>query len=295
MALATEKSATLDHRMMLTCDFAVINSLQVEPEARADLEGLSIMPARFQGQEHLFPLLVELRTLSDSQRIDMIDRMATWQASRGTPYFSALLKCPDGKDVLCQHLTRRSDVRLSDGGQDVLRLHDPRLFRHLPWMLRSEQMVALLGNISCWTWHGSDGLWYSLRNPGASPAHRLLPLRIDSDQWPLLLRIPEQHAVVATLRRRSPQLVDDERLAQKVNSALSDGERSMPGSSPPDRQLFAEHVIRFGERLKDHPQFQARMATVRAGKQSYFAAFADLDDETLKAWTTPPELAKECP
>jgi hypothetical protein len=110
-----------------------------------------------------------------------------------------------------------------------------------------------------------------------------------------LLRIPDLHAVIATLRHRSPQLVDDERLARQVNGALNDGERSMPGSSPADRQLFAEHVIRFGERLKDHPQFQARMAPVCAGKQSYFAAFADLDDETLKAWVASPELAKECP
>lgn len=295
MALSTEKSTALDHRMMLTYDFAVINSLQVEPEARADLEGLSIMPARFQGQDHLFPLLVELRTLSDSQRIDMIDRMATWQASRGTPYFSALLTCPDGKDVLCRHLIKHSDVRLPNGRRDVLRLHDPRLFHHLLWMLRPEQIVTLLGNIACWTWHGQDGVWHSLRNTDASPARRLENLRIAPDQWPLLLRLPDQHAVIAALRRQSPQLTDDARLARQVNNALAEAERSMPGSRPADRQLFAEHAIRFGTRLHRHPEYQTRLAAVRAGKRSYFAAFADLGDETLQAWAATSELAKECP
>lgn len=294
MTISVEASIMLDHRLMLAHDYAIINGMQVEPEARSDLEGRPVVPARFHEQAYLFPILVNLRKLPETQRIDLIDRATAWHASRGNPYFSALLTSPDAEDVLCRHLIKRSDVRLPDGTHDVLRWHDPRVFRHLSWILRPEQMAALLGNIRHWTWCDPDRSWCRLENPQASPAQRVIGLRLDTDQWPHLMRLPDIHAVLATLQRKAPSLPHDDKLVQRVDAALAVAERQWPSARDVDRQLFAEHTIRFGDRLHHHTQFQARMAPVRMGEQSYFSAFADLDDETLQTWATSSELAKDC-
>ena len=294
MTVSVEKSIKLDHRLMLAHDYAIINGMQVEPEARADLKVTPLVPPRFIEQAHLFPLLVELRTLPETQRIDLIDRTMQWHSVRGTPYFSALLSCPDAKDILCQHLIKRSDVWLPDGAHDVLRLHDPRLFRHLPRILRPEQMAALLGNIRRWTWREHGSTWCSLANQQASPAQRMAGFRVDANQWPQLMRLPDIHAVLARLKRNAPAQAHNDELVQRVDMALAEAEHQMPTARAADKRLFAEHAIRFGERLHHHPQFQSRVAPVRAGTRSYFSAFADLDDEILQAWAAPSEFAKEC-
>lgn len=293
MAVYIEALDAPCHRTMLEHDFALISAMQVEPEARADLHGIPVVPERHRSQPHLFPLLVELRALNDRQRVGLLDRMASWQKSRGTPYFSALLACPDSADTLPRHLVKRSDVVLPSGIPDVLRLHDPRLFRHLAWILRPEQHATLLASIRRWTWPEPDGSWRSMVHEGAGPALRLQRLRIDSAQWSQLSHLNDLHIVLANLRQTAPSLTQDDQLAQRAEAAIADAGR-LPKAVAADRQLFAEHVIRFGERLQRHPQFQARMAVVHTGQQGYFAAVADLDDETLMAWATSPEPAKEC-
>lgn len=282
------------HRTMLAHDYAIINAMQVEPEARADLDGRSIVPARHREKAHLFPLLVELRALTDHQRFELLNRMSSWQATRGIPYFSALLACPDNSDVLLRHLIQRCDVVLPNGEPDVLRLHDPRFFRHLVRILRPEQHDALLANIHRWTWPEPDGTWRSIVHPDGGPAGRLKQLRFDDSQWAQMLRLPNLQAVLAALQRTAPALAHDNKLVQRVDAVLTEAERQWPNACASDRQLFAEHAICYGEKLHHHTQFQARMALVRTGEQGYFSAFADLDDETLRAWATPSEFAKEC-
>lgn len=287
---------TLDapwHRTMREHDFALINTLQVEPEARADLDGLSLAPARHSHQAELFPLLIELRALGEAQRIALLDRMSAWQASRGTPYFGALLACADAAHVLARHLVKRADVVLPDGTKDVLRLHDPRLFRHLAWVFRPEQHAALLANIRCWTWPEPGGTWRSMRHSEASPAWRTARLRIDDVQWAQLRRLGDLRIVLANLQASGAMTMPHGTLAPRVDAALAQAE-TLPNATAQDRQLFAEHRVRFGEQLPRHPQFHARMALVLAGQQGYFAAFASLDDATLAAWAASPETAKEC-
>lgn len=292
MLSSVENLVALDHQTMLMHDFGIINAMQVEPEARTDLTGQPLVPNRHNSRAHLFPLLVELRALTEHQRISLLDRMTSWQTERATPYFSALLACPDSTDVLRRHLIQRCDVTLPDGTLDVLRLHDPRLFRHLTWILRSEQLNTLLANVGRWTWPERDGTWRSMVHSDASPAHRLHRLKFDDAQWVQLARLCDLHAVLATLQQTNPSLTQDGALAQRVDAMLAKLER-LPNANSADKQLFAEHAIRFGERLHLHPKCQAIMASVREGKRSYFSAFAAFDDETLAAWAASTEFAKE--
>lgn len=294
VGIEVQNIGTPDHRTILAHDFALINALQVEPTARADFGAMPVVPSRFEHQAHLFPVLVELRKLPDDQRVGLLDRMETWRQSRGTPYFSALLTCDDDAATLLRHLIHRIDVRLSDGSRDVLRLHDPRVFRHLPWILRPEQLSALLGNIQRWSWPGADATWSTMVHGAASPARRLYRFQIDATQWPSVLRIADTNAVLATLQCVAPELERNVKLAPVIDAQLAEAERDFPGAAPADRRLYAEHRVHFGAQLYRRPEMQSRMARVTAGTQGYFAACAGLDDETLAAWAESTQLAKEC-
>lgn len=283
MAVTESIIETLDHRVMQAHAFALLDPMQVEPEARDDLTVIPLVPKRHAAQSHLFPLLVSLAALSDTTRAGLIERMDAWQGERGTPFFSALLACDEAPETLARHLTRRSDARLPSGARDVLRLHDPRVIRHVRWILQPQQLAALCGSVRAWSWPEPDGSWHCLQpdEPRVSSWQR--PLNLTQVQWARLNRIPAMNAVVNTLVQTSDRFTDDTLLARQVDRRLAEAEQSFPGSSRDDHTLYAEHVLRFGVELYWHADIRSRMARVEAGETTYFAAFARFEDADLEA------------
>lgn len=283
------------HRTLLEHDFALIEPIRVEASARADLGGWPVVPKGREESADNCPLLVELRILSNEERIALLERITAWPATRGVPYFSALIDCPDAVETLQHHLANRSSVRHSDGHTVWLRYHDPRVFPYLSWMLHPDQLGTLLASIRRWTWPGADGRWHSLIHEGASAGKRAGGLRIDADQWPDIGRAASITAVRVALTRTAPELQQDAALAQAVNQRLVEAARTFPHATTDGRRLYAEHAVRFGDGLFRHPDMQHQLAPVFAGQQDYLPACADLDDATLRAWATSSELAKDRP
>jgi len=206
----------LTHRLFLAQDYAVINPLQVGAEGYADLDVVRLLPVGLERHEHMMPLLVELRRLPEDTRIELLERANRWSSEHDMPLFSALLACPVEMSRLVFHLQRQMVLRGPRGNSAWLRFHDPRVFRHLRWLLAPEQMAGLLGPVAAWTWHDPGrACWHEHGRPRTYPHARLT---LSQAQW---------HALgeLEALARRLEALADngevaDDALARRVLNEL---------------------------------------------------------------------------
>ncbi|MDO1530631.1 DUF4123 domain-containing protein [Fulvimonas sp. R45] len=268
--------SALDHRLIQSHDYAIVNPLQVDISLWGDLDAKATVPRTFKDQPELFPLLIDLNALPFARRIALIEQSEAWAQNHDQPMLSALLKSDAPRDRVVQHLARAMHVR-RDGRDRVFRFHDPRVFQHLQWLFDSAQMKALLGPLDTWTWRAPSGDWSSWAAPGAAAT----ALRIRADQWPILLRMEDINMVLATLADAVPSLAVEEKLVRRIDGLLAESAQDWGMAAPDDRQLFACQAIRFHPRIHAHPALKTRLATVRDGTQSYVGACADLDDAVM--------------
>lgn len=191
-----------DHRTLLTCDYVLLNPLQIPAESWKDLPTTPLIPKGYQAQPELFPRLLALNELNQSTRVDLLNRQMTWERSEDDPWFSALLFTPVDVGRLQRHLCRLMPMQLPDGSPGLLRHHDPRTSRHLAWLLNPEQRNQWLGPIERWCWRNPNRTWTQVerRAPATSP------LRFTKEQLGTVLRIGEINLCLARLARTVPHL-----------------------------------------------------------------------------------------
>lgn len=261
--------------------FAVINAAQAAPEYWADLPSQSIAPEAYRGQAELFPVLVDLAPLDETQRATIQEREANYTAKFGKPYLMALLDATCTPASLITHVGRRMVVRLQDGQEDILRFYDPLVFRHLRWQLSTEQMDSLFGPVDAWHWKEPDGTWHTHQRQAEQPSIR--PLRLTPAQWPSLLRMADLQRAIRMLARDEPQQANRIETAKLLDQSLADAQSINGLDDRGDRILFALQAQRFGRAIHDHPVLRQRLNWVRNGTATtYVLACADLENEHLK-------------
>lgn len=266
----------LDHRLILAHDYAIINPLQVDISVWGDMVTEPMVPQVFKSQPNLFPRLIDLNALSSERRIALIEQSDNWGKSYDQPMLSALLKSSARHDRVVQHFARTMHVR-RDGKDRVFRFHDPRVFRHLSWLLDSVQMRALLGPLDTWTWRTVTGDWQSFVIPDATSTL----LHIRSEQWPILLRMEDINVVLAMLGDVIPSRPIEEKLVRRIDALLTESSRTHSMAAPEDRQLFVFQALRFHPHIHAHPVLKTKLSLVRESQQSYVGACTDLDEPAM--------------
>lgn len=258
-------------------DYALVNAAQTDPSYWADLEPLPVVPERYRAQPELFPVLVDVRALEPGMRSKIRERAIAWERDSDTPYFMALLDAPVTASQLVAHLTKRMVVQRPDGEGDVLRFYDPFVFRHLSWLLTSEQLDSLLGPIDCWHW--SDGAWHA--HCRSAQQASLRPLRLTSGQWPTLMRMADINRALLQIKRIAPDHPADPDTAQTLDTLLDEAWQRYRMNDRQDRVLYATQAVRIHRHIHGHPALRERLHLVETGQLSFVAACADLDDAGL--------------
>lgn len=285
--MAEPKQVVLDHRQWLAQDFALVNPLQVEALHWEDLPNTPLVAGALQEQQHLFPRLVTLRSLPEPQRMDLLGRSERWQRDSDMPLFSALLQSRASPGRVASHLTKRMLLVSPEDGQVWLRYHDPRVFKHLEWLFTDAQMRAFFGPIEAWTWCDPlNGKWYRRSQPESAPS---AGLQLSKEQWGSLRRMKLLNLSLRAISRKSLQIVLDGEVASRLDGYLREAIDQEGMSEPDDVRLYAEHALRYGVQLHQHPTMRTLIEDARTGECSYVGSCAELSDADLSA------MAKQSP
>src|SRR5690606_5180484 len=168
-------------------------------------------------------------------------------------------------------------LKRNDGGRVWLRFHDPRVFRHLCWLLADAQLAALMG--PAMTWLGYDPLrssWSAWSRPDVPTPPRL---RLSSGQWEAL----EQFEA---LNRCLRDFADEGRVTDDATArGLLEGllaARTHGLTQRDDVILYARQQFAHGKGIGEIPAVKRRLQQVRAQAMSDATACADLPEEDLR-------------
>ena len=182
MDLDTHVNAPIDtgHRTFLAQTHAIIDPTQVAAACFADLSCEPLEPVELSGYLRQPPLLVALDAMSRDRRLEVLDRAELHLRERGRPLFCTLLACNEAAH-LRGHLRHLMGLWRPGKGRVWFRVHDPRVFRHLRWLLTPAQMAEVMGPVHAWTWHEPlGGTWRTHHRPDA---HAPFGLLLQPDQW----------------------------------------------------------------------------------------------------------------
>lgn len=259
-----------DHRRLAAHQYAIINPLQVERSQWNELSTIPLVPQALYGREQSMPHLLHLMPLDDSQRADLLTRADTWDAHNDHAFFGLLLKSPVSPERLVPHLTRQLVIRMSQGGA-LLRWYDPRVFRHLRWLLTIEQLHGFSGPVTAWTWRESSEHWLTHEVPAANSVHT--QLRLTPDQEAKIGRMGVLNRTIAQLKRCAPELVIDDDLSRRLDAYLQQAFDRYGLIDEADARLFAEQAVRYPG-IHQQPDAIQRLECVRQGQISYVGACA---------------------
>lgn len=270
----------LDHRLLFAQDFALLNPLQIENSLWSDLPVTPLLSEETRSQPQLVPQLLELRSLGDAERVELLERSDRHQRGSRHPYFSALLSTDATFDEVRAQLARHLMITAPDQTRALLRYYDPRVFKHLRWLLSEDQLNLLLGRIDTWHWQGGRGGWSNHRRCGTSLLSRLY---LQPEQWSTLQRLGLLNKSLQQIRRHLPDTTDDASLARRTDGFLDAAHQHYGLTDAADRCLFAVQAIVYHPAIHTHPQLLQRLARTREATSSYVGACRDLTPPTLRS------------
>lgn len=263
----------LDHRLFLAQDYALINPMQVSLGQRSDLETVRLLPKGLERHTRMMPLLLELKSLPQSRRLDLLERAEWWSGNYDMPLFSALMAGAVDMRKLQMHLVRNMLLRRSGAAGAWLRFHDPRVFRHLRWMLDDEQMARLMGPVAVWTWYDPlSGQWQAHERAVDASSRRLI---LTQEQWLALDQLEALNRCLRDLAEELPAPADDG-IARQLVEGLKDAQKQGLRETA-DRGLYARQRLRHGPNFHLRNDMRERLRRARKGETSYVAACTDVE------------------
>ncbi|QOW24778.1 DUF4123 domain-containing protein [Lysobacter sp. H23M47] len=280
----------LDHRLLLAQDYALINPLQVDSSLWHDLPLVPLSPKELAAKPVSMPRLLALREMTEHDCLQLLQRVHEQARRNKYPYFSALIVSSRTTRELSAQLAERMIVRVRDRRNAILRYFDPRVFRHLRWILNKTQMDSLLRSVAVWTWLTPDGNWTQHQCANAASPSRL---RLTDKQWEALQRLRLLHRCLEQMAIHVPKTLNDDAIAQHVDALLHLAYTEYGLRDGDDRSLYALQAARFHPRIGEHPEIRIRLCKVQKGDISYVGACADLSDDALSRFAG--QLASNVP
>lgn len=270
---------SLQHRSLWEHDYALINPLQVDSKLWSDLPAVALVPDGLEESADLMPRLLLLTKLGGKERIALLDRAKKHENFSNFPYFSSLIASKEEPTFLAACLRRQLVARFNKT-KVFFRYFDPRVFKHLEWILSDAQLSALLYGVETWTWRDELGKWciHNQTKFCTYPRFRLL-----SEQWDQVKRIHLINQVVAKIEDASNDIVMANRsISRLIDELLVQASENYNLINSEDRCLYAYHGVIYGTDIFRHPEFAARLARTKNSEQSYIKATRDLDPAMLK-------------
>lgn len=280
----------LDHRLLLAQDYALINPLQVDSSLWHDLPLVPLSPKDLAGEPASMPRLLALREMAEPACLHLLERVHEQARRCKYPYFSALIVSSRTANEVSAQLAERMIVRGPDRRSAILRYFDPRVFRHLRWILNKTQMDSLLRNIHIWTWLTPAGNWSQHHCASAASPSRL---RLTDKQWQTLQRLRLLNRCLEQIAIHVPKTLNDDAIAQHVDVLLHTAHTEYGLCGDEDRTLYALQAARFHPRIGEHPEIRVRLSNVQNGEISYVGACGDLSDDALSRFAG--QLASSVP
>lgn len=262
----------VDHRVLADHAFAILNPLQLERACWEDLPVHSLVPAELSVKRHAMPLLLDLAVIDDALLGTLLSRADAWDRLNDSPFFSALLRTAAPRERVLARLSAQLVQKAPDGSRFLVRWFDPRVFRHLLWLLTPSQLQALLYPEEAWTWrHGTRWQRHDLQTGPPSTS-----LRLGNAQWGTVKRIGVLNRVLQHLERVELPIPQEPSLLQHIDHLLVLAYEHHGLSQEADLKLFCEHGVRYGERAFAHPALAERLRATREHGVSYVGVCADL-------------------
>ncbi|WP_137189652.1 DUF4123 domain-containing protein [Stenotrophomonas rhizophila] len=259
--------AAIPHRIFLESQYLIVNPMQVDPREWSQLESVSIVSTRLKHEAHMMPRLVSLDKLPLERKLELLDRNELSIAKGNGALWSCALRSDSSLDETAGHLARAQVLRTPHGQYFLLRHHDPRVFRHLIWMLRASQLAALMGPISVWSWLDADsGQWQQVARPQDRSGGGLV-----AQEWGGINRIGLVNAVLRDVRKARMDVALDESLYRQIDSALKRAIEIEGLGDAEDQRLYALHCIHYGDAWSERADVQAVLTRVKSGDGSYYA------------------------
>lgn len=271
--MSADISLVMDHRLFRQHNYALLNPLQVDAAQWQHLPTRALVPEMVSAQPTLMPRLVLLNRLSDDERMALLDKSDAWQAANDAPLLPVLLDYRGDPDVLAAHLKKQMLARHTSGDWFWIRFHDPRVYRHLHWVLDTTQLSRLLGPCSALTWFDPTQMrWYS--DPRA-PQEQTPASRFSNQQWDSIFRMELLNRVLKQLRYDHPDMplepADYRRIDETIRVAV-DIEKLQDTD---DQVAYACNTHLFGAGFHGHPLARQCLDDVRRGAYSYVGGMAD--------------------
>ncbi|CAN7634289.1 DUF4123 domain-containing protein [Trinickia sp. LjRoot230] len=139
----------LNGKLELPSEPSVYTVGELVPEAQSELAGAAPM---LYCAEHPSEQLPALRERAEQDRM-----------SGAPPVLCAILECDKASHRLQQHLAERLVLPKPTEGTAIFRFYDPRVFAHLQWILKPEQLGALMGPAARWTYLDRNAGWVTVQ------------------------------------------------------------------------------------------------------------------------------------
>lgn len=257
----------MPHRVFMEAEYLIVNPMQVDACEWKQLESISIAPRRLKHEAHMLPRLVAIQDLKREHKVELLDRNELALKNGGNALWSCALKSGASFESTAAHLAKVQVLKTPHGQHFLLRCHDPRVFRHLIWILEPHQLALLMGPIEIWSWMDSDTLrWYQTPRPSD-----VLGGRLTGREWGGINRIGLLNATLRDLQRIRADVALDQVLFRQIDAALEQAIEVEGLSDSEDQCLYAQHCIFHGDAWSSRPDVKAVLQRVRNGESSYYS------------------------
>jgi hypothetical protein len=219
---------------------------ELVPGARLELAGAA--PVLYCA-EHPNEQLPALRERAEQRR-----------ALGAPPVICAIVESDKASHRLQQHLADRLILPKPTEGTAIFRFYDPRVFAHLRWILKPEQLGALLGPAARWTYLDRQAEWVTV--DGAKVPNG--DFSLTSAQYKQVERIEVIERALEALRGNGAAITPD--MPSLLDAQLAKGETY--GLSGGDLLAFSLHGTVVSPYFDRHPRVRTLL---QASEKSPYA------------------------
>lgn len=247
-ALALPEGETLGHRLLTGNRYALV-AAENRHQLPAEIVALPIAQGVLADSAELMPVLIETDRLSEGQRVVLMNCMDGARASGEAPILSALLASEAPAQRLVSHIAA-AQLRGNDKGETAwLRMHDPRVWLHLPRIVNDSDLRALYGPVTRWS-VCIGGQWVA-NEPTEGHQSRSNWSRTNAAQWAALGRIGPVNRVLAKLRLLSHEELIEH--SQQIDELVARAESFYGLTAAADLVAFATLGMTIHPRFDEFP------------------------------------------
>ncbi len=268
------------HRQILEYPIAIISEsvLDIVP-LLSSFRTLSLEPQAVALPAGTCPHLVLLDGASPDLRVALLDELESTYVTGEPRGLLALLGSNAPVDQVASHLRSMMFRRKPGSDRYWIRLHDPRVFMHLPRILSPAQLHGLMGSIDVWCWRDLDlGTWTCTARPAEDKPH---DESWSESQWDAVFRVELVNRTAREIARLAPGTLASSALHERIDAALRRAIEQEGMVSTEDQQAFAVDAVLHGDALFLHPVMKRCLSDMRQSGGTYLGATADLDLEAL--------------